>query len=54
MPNSKPFPSKEADLNTYFNLAITYLLTNAARLLVSPANQAIERMEKKPVGKGSL
>jgi hypothetical protein len=40
MPNSKPFPSKEADLNTYFNLAITYLLTNAVRLLVSPANQA--------------
>jgi hypothetical protein len=39
MPNSKPFPSKEADLNTYFNLAIPYLLNNATRLLVSPDNQ---------------
>lgn len=41
MPNSKPFPSKEADLNNYFILAVGYLTTaaNATRLLVSTANQ---------------
>ena len=39
MPNSKPFPSKEAELNTFFNQVVPYLLANAVRLLVSDANQ---------------
>ena len=43
MPNSKPFPSKEAELNTYFILVVGYLVTaaNATRLLVSAANQTL-------------
>ncbi|MEC4049152.1 hypothetical protein OX284_006900 [Flavobacterium sp. SUN046] len=40
MPNSKPFPSKEADLNTYFQLAIAYLILNSTRLLITANNQA--------------
>ena len=39
MPNSKPFPSKEADLNLYFQAAVPYLNTNATRLGVSTTNQ---------------
>lgn len=39
MPNSKPFPSKEADLNLYFQAAVPYLVTNATRLGVSSAHQ---------------
>ncbi|WP_396155448.1 hypothetical protein [Flavobacterium macrobrachii] len=39
MPNSKPFPSKEADLNSYFQIAVPYLLENRIRLLISQANQ---------------
>lgn len=38
MPSSKPFPSKEADLNVYFQLAIAYLILNGTRLLISAAN----------------
>ena len=39
MPNQGPFPSKEADLNLYFQTAVPYLITNKTRLLVSVANQ---------------
>lgn len=39
MPNSKPFPSKEADLNSYFQIAVPYLLENRIRLLISQSNQ---------------
>lgn len=39
MPKLGPFPSKEADLNLYFQTAVPYLVTNKARLLVSAANQ---------------
>ncbi len=41
MPNSRPFPSKEADLNNYFILVVAYLIavTNKTRLLVSAANE---------------
>jgi hypothetical protein len=39
MPNSKPFPSKEADLNLYFQAAVPYLVANATRLGVSSAQQ---------------
>ena len=39
MPNLRPFPSKEADLNLYFQIAVAYLLANATRLLVSLPNQ---------------
>ncbi len=41
MPKNGPFPSKEADLNNYFQAAVAYLILNKARLLVSPANQAL-------------
>ena len=43
MPNSKPFPGKEADLNNYFILVVAYLLVpaTALRLLVSAANQTL-------------
>jgi hypothetical protein len=41
MPNSKPFPSKEADLNTYFQAVVAYLILNKVRLLLSAANQAL-------------
>ncbi len=34
MPNSKPFPSKEADLNLYFQAAVPYLIDNKVRLLI--------------------
>jgi hypothetical protein len=40
MPNQGPFPSKEADLNLYFQTAVPYVITNKARLLLSAANQA--------------
>ena len=39
MPKNGSFPSKEAELNLYFQTAATYVLANAARLLVSPANK---------------
>jgi len=39
MPNAKPFPGKEADLNLYFQIAIAYLLANATRLLITVPNQ---------------
>ena len=39
MPNLKPFPSKEADLNVYFQLAIAYLILNGVRLHISTARQ---------------
>ncbi len=34
------FPKKESELNTYFNVAVAYLLTNILRLIVSVANKA--------------
>lgn len=40
MPNSKPFPSREADFSTYVNAAVPHLVNNAVRLGVSAANQA--------------
>ena len=39
MPRLGPFPSKEADANTYFQAVVPYLITNSARLGVSPANE---------------
>lgn len=39
MPNSKPFPSKDTDLNSYFQTAVPYLVANTARLLISAENQ---------------
>ena len=39
MPNQGPFPSKEADLNLYFQTAVPYLITNKTRLFVSVINQ---------------
>lgn len=39
MPKYGPFPSKEADLNSYFQIAVPYLLENRTRLLISQANQ---------------
>lgn len=45
MPTQKPFPSKEAELNLYFQSAVPYLNTNAARLLVSGDNQALIQSE---------
>lgn len=41
MPNSKPFPTKEADMNNYFLSASNYLVTNATRLQVSDANKTV-------------
>ena len=32
MPKNGPFPSKEAELNLYFQTAAPYVLANAARL----------------------
>lgn len=40
MPTQKPFPSKEADLNLYFQAAVPYLTVNSTRLLVSAGNKA--------------
>ncbi len=40
MPNSKPFPSTEGDLNTYFKTSVDYLIANAVRLLISATNLA--------------
>ncbi|MCZ8332437.1 MAG: hypothetical protein O9282_14095 [Flavobacterium sp.] len=39
MPKYGPFPSKEADLNSYFQIVVPYLLENRIRLLISQANQ---------------
>ena len=39
MPNLGPFPSKESDLNLYFQSAVPYLIANSTRLLVSTTNQ---------------
>lgn len=39
MPRNGAFPSKEADLNIYFQTAVAYLITNSVRLLVSAANK---------------
>lgn len=39
MPNLRPFPSKEGDLNIYFQVAVPYLIENKDRLLISTANQ---------------
>ena len=39
MPKNGAFPSKETDLNIYFNVAVPYLLENRVRLLISQANQ---------------
>jgi len=39
MPKLGPFPSKEADLNLYFQAVVPYLVDNAARLGVSTTNQ---------------
>jgi len=39
MPNSKLFPSKEVELNLYFQAVVSYLVTNAVRLGVSTSNQ---------------
>ena len=41
MPNSKPFPSTEGGLNSYFQTAVAYVIANAARLLVSASNLAL-------------
>jgi hypothetical protein len=41
MPTSKPFPSKESELNIYFQNSGGYLNTNSARLLVSAANKTL-------------
>jgi len=42
MPNNGPFPSKEADRNSFYNIACPYLLkpANETRLGVSAANSA--------------
>ncbi len=34
-----PFPTKEADLNNYFQIAVAFVIANATRLLVSAANK---------------
>ena len=39
MPKNGVFPSKETDLNIYFNVVVPYLLENRIRLLISQANQ---------------
>lgn len=39
MPKNGVFPSKETDLNIYFNVVVPYLLENRTRLLISQANQ---------------
>jgi hypothetical protein len=41
MPKNGSFPSKEADLNTYFQAVVAYLILNKVRLLLSSANQAL-------------
>lgn len=41
MPNLRPFPSKETDLNLYFQTAVPYLNNNVSRLLVSSVNQEL-------------
>lgn len=35
MPNLRPFPSKEAELNLYFQIAVGYLIDNNVRFLIS-------------------
>ena len=39
MPRLGPFPSKEADLNLYFQAAVPYLVANATRLTILADNQ---------------
>ena len=34
MPHLGPFPSKEADLNLYFQAAVPHLIENASRLAI--------------------
>lgn len=41
MPKLGVFPSKEADLNSYFQTVVPYLVSNATRLLVVTANQTL-------------
>lgn len=41
MPKLGVFPSKEADLNSYFQTVVPYLISNATRLLVSTQNQTL-------------
>ena len=40
MPNSRPFPSKDSDLNVYVQMTVPYLITNATRLKVTADNQS--------------
>lgn len=39
MPTHKPFPSKESNLNTYFNLVVTYLTVHYSRLHVTEVHK---------------
>lgn len=39
MPHTRPFPSKEAELNSYFQLVVAYLILNATRFLISTSKQ---------------
>ena len=39
MPNQSPFPSKDAELNLYFEEAVTHLLEYKERLNVSKEHQ---------------
>ena len=39
MPKQKPFPSKEAELNTYFRLVVAHITTHFMRLHVSETNK---------------
>lgn len=43
MPNNGPFPSRESDLNQYYQIAVPYLnvAANTTRLLVSGANKTL-------------
>jgi len=41
MSNQTRFPGKDADFNNYVNIAIPYLTTNEARLLVTAASQEV-------------
>jgi len=41
MPNSAPFPSKNADFNDYLEITVPYLNTHKVRLAISDANLAV-------------
>lgn len=41
MPKNGPFPSREDELNTYFQAVVAYLILNKVRLLLSAANEAL-------------